>query len=184
MNFNNKTINHSFNSRIDTRSLMSVSDLKLDYDLQVGGYKFLPKTSFKTILNRIVTYITNLTNSITVLEANTRPYKVYTALLTQTGTNAPVATVLENTLGVSLTPSYSGTGIYDLTRSSGTWDTAKTTAIISQQYLDNWYPEEAGFRTVYVRNNNSVRIVSVTAGAYAATDGFLGNTMIEIRVYP
>ena len=27
------------------------------------------------------------------------PYKVYTALLTQTGTNAPVATVLENTLG-------------------------------------------------------------------------------------
>ena len=28
-----------------------------------------------------------------------RPYKVYTALLSQTGTNAPVATVLENTLG-------------------------------------------------------------------------------------
>lgn len=27
------------------------------------------------------------------------PYKVYTALLTQTGTDAPVATVLENTLG-------------------------------------------------------------------------------------
>jgi hypothetical protein len=29
----------------------------------------------------------------------TKPYKVYTALLTQTGTSAPVATVLENTLG-------------------------------------------------------------------------------------
>lgn len=28
-----------------------------------------------------------------------RPYKVYSALLSQTGTNAPVATVLENTLG-------------------------------------------------------------------------------------
>jgi hypothetical protein len=28
-----------------------------------------------------------------------KPYKVYTALLTQTGTDAPVATVLENTLG-------------------------------------------------------------------------------------
>ena len=31
---------------------------------------------------------------------NIRPYKVYTALLTQSGTDAPVATVLENTLGV------------------------------------------------------------------------------------
>lgn len=27
------------------------------------------------------------------------PYKVYTALLTQTGTDAPIATVLENTIG-------------------------------------------------------------------------------------
>lgn len=28
------------------------------------------------------------------------PYKVYTALLNQTGTDAPVATVLENTIGI------------------------------------------------------------------------------------
>ena len=30
---------------------------------------------------------------------DSRPYKVYTALLTQSSTDAPVATVLENTLG-------------------------------------------------------------------------------------
>ena len=30
---------------------------------------------------------------------DSRPYKVYTALLTQSGTDAPVATVLENTIG-------------------------------------------------------------------------------------
>ena len=45
-----------------------------------------------------------LTNAMTVedLAAQLAPapaYKVYTALLTQTGTDAPVATVLENTLG-------------------------------------------------------------------------------------
>jgi hypothetical protein len=33
---------------------MSISDLKLDYELKVGGYNFLPNTSFKTVLNRIV----------------------------------------------------------------------------------------------------------------------------------
>lgn len=39
-------------------------------------------------------------------------YKVYTALLTQTGTNAPVATVLENTLGGDIIWSYSNVGEY------------------------------------------------------------------------
>ncbi len=38
-------------------------------------------------------------------------YKVYTALLTQVGINAPVATVLENTIG-NITWTYLGTGSY------------------------------------------------------------------------
>ena len=39
-------------------------------------------------------------------------YLVYTALLTQTGTDAPVATVLQNTLGGTVVWSYSSIGIY------------------------------------------------------------------------
>ena len=34
-----------------------------------------------------------------LLSRDSRPYKVYTALLTQIGTDAPIAEVLENTLG-------------------------------------------------------------------------------------
>ena len=41
-----------------------------------------------------------------------RPYKVYTALLTQSGTSAPVATVLENTLGGEVVWSRTNTGSY------------------------------------------------------------------------
>jgi len=41
-----------------------------------------------------------------------RPYKVYTALLTQSGTSAPVAEVTENTLGFVPTFNYSGVGDY------------------------------------------------------------------------
>lgn len=44
--------------------------------------------------------------------SSARPYKVYTALLTQTGTNAPVATVLENTLGGVVVWSYDAVGSY------------------------------------------------------------------------
>lgn len=41
-----------------------------------------------------------------------KPYKVYTAFLTQTGTNAPVATVMENTLGGTVVWTRSDVGIY------------------------------------------------------------------------
>jgi hypothetical protein len=41
-----------------------------------------------------------------------RPYKVYTALLSQSGTNAPIATVLENTLVGTVVWSRDSAGIY------------------------------------------------------------------------
>ena len=46
---------------------------------------------------------------------DSRPYKVYTALLTQTGTNTPVATVLENTLGGEVVWSRTRVGAYKAT---------------------------------------------------------------------
>ena len=48
---------------------------------------------------------------VNLVENGGRPYKVYTALLTQTGTNAPVATILENTVG-NIVWSYDSTGEY------------------------------------------------------------------------
>ena len=41
------------------------------------------------------------------------PYNIYTALLTQSGTAAPVATVLENTIG-NITWVYEGVGQYSI----------------------------------------------------------------------
>lgn len=42
-------------------------------------------------------------------------YKVYTALITQFGTNAPVATVLENTLSGTPVWTRTGVGVYPIT---------------------------------------------------------------------
>jgi len=46
------------------------------------------------------------------------PYKVYTALLTQSGTDAPVATVLQNTLGGTVVWTRDDVGDYTATLSS------------------------------------------------------------------
>ncbi len=56
-------------------------------------------------------YIWNGSEFITY---DSRPYKVYTALLSQTGTSNPVATVLENTLGGAVTVVRNSLGLYTI----------------------------------------------------------------------
>lgn len=55
--------------------------------------------------------------------SNTKPPKVYKALLSQSGTDAPTAIVLENTLGGEVVWSYENVGFYTATLSSGFGDT-------------------------------------------------------------
>lgn len=113
-----------------------------------------------------------------------RPYKVYTALLSQTGTSAPVATVLENNTGVTWTWTRNSIGDYRVTPSSGSLSFEKTTCEVVQQFIDNAYPEEAGFRTIYVENDNNSNRLKTTDVGWALSDNKLGRTKVEIRVYP
>lgn len=115
---------------------------------------------------------------------DSRPYKVYSALITQDGTNAPVATVLENTLGGVISFGYDGIGSYPVSCSPALLTSGKTTIIIGDSYND-----------VVV----STALFNV-AGSSLSTSGFtiysyemdgtpdLSNnsflkTLIEIRVY-
>ena len=57
---------------------------------------------------------TTSTSSSTTTTTTTLPvYRVYTALLTQSGTNPPVATILENSLG-NITFGYTSAGNYTI----------------------------------------------------------------------
>ena len=49
-------------------------------------------------------------------------YKVYTALLSQTGTNAPTAWVLQNTFDNDFVWNYVDTGTYSVSNNEITWD--------------------------------------------------------------
>jgi hypothetical protein len=113
-----------------------------------------------------------------------KPYKVYTALLTQTGTNAPTFTILENTLGITLTPSYTGTGSYQITTNvalplaTTTIDVGvikHTGAIGATKYL----------ATIIHANTNAFSIQSSQAPAstWNLANDSLVNNRFEIRVY-
>lgn len=102
-------------------------------------------------------------------------YLVYTAMLTQTGTDAPVATVLENTLGGTVVWSYSGVGVYAATL-SGAFTENKTFVIVGT------FGDTSGIIVAYRNSDNQVRVQSAENDTDA--DGLLYETAIEIRVYP
>ena len=105
----------------------------------------------------------------------TKPYKVYTALLSQSGTSAPVATVLENTLGGTVVWSREAAGFYNATL-AGVFTLNKTTVLITQgdiQAIHSGYGDSL---------TNHVNLLS-RSFAGMQIDNLLDRTTIEIRVY-
>lgn len=97
-------------------------------------------------------------------------YLVYTALLTQSGTDAPVATVLENTLGGTVVWTRDDVGDYYGTL-NGVFTENKTWFSVPKANSSN--PLAMSWANV-----NTVRVQS------NSLDGNLDITSIEIRVYP
>ena len=94
-------------------------------------------------------------------------YNVYTALISQTGTNAPTVKILDNNLG-NIVWSRNGIGEY-VGMLNGVFTLNKTWMIVNQ-YAD------FNYSFYYVNNDNIV--LDVLAG-----DGKLNDISIEIRVY-
>ncbi len=78
---------------------------------------YIQKSYQKKYGNKDNTMETNIIEDVTYLVGqannNAPAYKVYTALLSQSGTDAPVANVLENTLGSEVVWTRSGVGAYE-----------------------------------------------------------------------
>lgn len=113
---------------------------------------------------------------------DSRPYKVYTALLTQTGTDAPVATVLENTLG-DIVWSRDAEGKYRAT-STNLYTESKT--LILHGVTDSFNSEQGIIPFVIQKDSSDSSIIRVNTLSITSDieqDGFLYQTPIEIRVY-
>lgn len=114
--------------------------------------------------------------------ASTLGYKIYRALISQSGTSAPTATVLQNTLGSVPTFTYLGVGSYQITLNITT----------TQNKL--WYHIERFGDTTQVVDTDGLTTLSTEASsdlfirtvdaALAPLNGNLYLTPIEILVYP
>jgi hypothetical protein len=117
-------------------------------------------------------------------DTNIRPYKVYTALLTQTGETAPTSIVLENTLG-NVTLQYFDVGYYQIVLENSI-DINKTFLYIGNGPSSGGriFFEEEGFKTITFLNSTTIVVFSSTDGyATGLSNNELENCPIEIRVY-
>lgn len=118
-----------------------------------------------------------IANNISVL-----PYKVYTALLSQTGTDDPIVTIMQNTLGTNVTWTRTNTGVYlgtctgQLIANKTVIFTQANTSLIGLIYPSlNNLPDDVTIETGFYDNTNpSFPLYS---------DDILANTFVEIRVY-
>ena len=104
---------------------------------------------------------------------DSRPYKVYTALLTQEGTDAPVATVLENTLG-DIIWTRDGEGEY-YAESDGLFTENKVYTSVTNIDI-------TVFNAISVQSVSSIYLENVLTSNWAYTDP-ISKLSVEIRVY-
>ncbi len=104
-------------------------------------------------------------------------YTVYTALITQTGTAAPVATILQNTTGGAIAWTRTATGRYLATISTATYTANKTAVLVTPGGSGNKIlkPEDITtttieFYNINTQNGNESDVIEAT-------------TTVEIRIY-
>lgn len=132
-----------------------------------------PVSGLKGIYTKLIEVIRRLN----VLLANSGSSKVYKALITQSGTDAPVATVLVNTLSGTPVWSYSSTGRYVLTLASE-FTTAKTSVFINATNS----ADGGCLFGIFRANTDEVNVSSSSAGVLS--DDVLNDTPIIIEVFP
>lgn len=105
-----------------------------------------------------------------------RPYKVFTVILSQTGTNPPTANVLQNEFPAGdITFGRNGAGIYTIDSASGVFTVNKTFVINEQGSNSNNFIGQSP------AGANQIQVYTYFSGALQ--DGVMINDCFEIRVY-
>ncbi len=157
---------------------MSIDKLKTKF---FNGSFISDVKHYFTKINEIIDYLNNLVSY-------SPPYKVYTAILNQSSTNAPVPIILENTLGGTITWTRSLAGNYVGTL-TGAFTEDKTVIFINGY---NSTVSNIQYETIAVWGDAD----TIAVGTYKLTeqdsagnllktalDGVLYIASIEIRVY-
>lgn len=114
-------------------------------------------------------------------EVSARPYNVYSAFITQSGTDAPMATILENTFSGDIVWTYNDVGSYTGTL-SGAFAANKTLSNYSMltPYINGG--DALVYATIARNNVNEVSFLVLDA-TLSPSEANVNEMFLEIRVY-
>lgn len=117
------------------------------------------------------------TSASTTTTTTVAPYKIYRAILNQTGVAAPTAVVLQNTIG-TITYQYGSLGNYYIQSASSAFLANKTFVLIMSR--------NGNEQRIYARriSDGTIAIMCRNFAASDFADDVLENTSIEILIYP
>ena len=101
-------------------------------------------------------------------------YTKLVCLISQSGTNAPTLTILENNTGATFSTVRQATGVYQITTLSSVF-TANKTLILANNFA---YP--------YTIDISRTGVTNLTIGTYdgvSTIDDVLSNSSLEVRIY-
>lgn len=137
--------------------------------------------STETLTDKLYLVVDTATGIIKTFEPPVQP-KVYRALLSQSGTDAPTAVVLENTLGGELVWNYIDVGVYRGIL-NGAFTENKTNIEKSKiVWTDSSLVGDDLFYKVYKIDVNTIEVVNYFGGVEVNNE--LDKHFIEILVYP
>jgi hypothetical protein len=163
--------------RVDSLLIDSILFVVGGDDYQVQWANLVINGTSPTSLSDAITSLSNLLIGVTG-----QPYKVYTAILNQSGGNAPVATVLQNTIHPDLTWNYNASGRYGI--SPGNINVfINQKCITIQGSLTNNTGALVGSIYGQQDDETNYKIYTWDNNISDYDDGLLINYTIEIRVY-
>jgi|TARA_R110000744_G_scaffold106954_1_gene203358 hypothetical protein len=108
-------------------------------------------------------------------------YTTYVALITQTGTAAPVATVLQNTTGGTIVWTWNSTGRFLATINNATYTANKTAILLTSGSAS---ATDGKFLKVEDSGNTTVQaFYNFDTISNTAQNGVVAGSIIEIRIY-
>ena len=112
------------------------------------------------------------------------PYKIYSGIITQSGTSNPTINVLQNTTGGTVSIARSSTGVYFATLTGASFTSGKTFCLQNMGVFMGTLNTDTPFRIEFSYTTSNFTLYTNKTSTNTLTDGLLEGLYFEIRVYP
>jgi hypothetical protein len=143
---------------------------KLGNDASISTITTIPDADYILVVDDSTGELSKITAANAKIDFDSGGTLVYVAIISQSSTSAPTATIILNTLGTTITFSRNIAGDYNATAGASVFTSAKTAIFITNGNI--------------TQSIGAIRTSDTVINFVSAGDGNLQNASFKIEVYP